>query len=68
MARKIQTRGMLTGETGLLLAVMATAANDLADGSERMRQDAASYFAGPVFREHKDWLGLPLDWMPAGLE
>lgn len=67
MAQKIKLSQKATGERALLLHVLATAVNDLADGDPDLRADAAEYFTGPVFRDHKDWLDLPADWMPAGV-
>ena len=59
--RQITTgRRYATGERGLVAAVMAQAYVDALDGDAGARD----YFAGPVYKHHLGWLGLPGDWKP----
>lgn len=50
----------LNGPTGLLTAVIHQAMLDYHEGD----RTAVSYFAGPVYRQHLELLGLPGDWLP----
>ena len=53
----------MTGETGLLTAVIHQAWIDYFRGDI----SAHRYFEGDTYREHLDWLGLPVGWMPEGV-
>lgn len=56
----------MAGEYCLLAAVIAQAANDAAGrGGGEFVADARRYFAGELYDEHLDWLGLPSDWLPS---
>lgn len=53
----------LNGPAGLLTAVIYQATIDAKKGS----RNAIAYFNGPVYREHLELLGLPVDWLPEAL-
>jgi hypothetical protein len=57
-------RRQVSGERALLAAVIGVAAVDLVQGNEQDRATAAAYFAGPVYQNHLQWLGLPGHWRP----
>lgn len=54
----------LTGERGLLTAVIAQAVKDTTQGNKEQRADAWAYFAGEEYEHHLQLLGLPWDWLP----
>lgn len=49
-----------------MLAIIATAVNDVLAGDEDSRQDAFRYFASAVYEDHVAFLGMPLR-LPAAL-
>ena len=51
--------GKLTGERGLLTAVMSTAYKDIHYGKPDDRLDALTYFASGTFQQHADAIGIP---------
>ena len=53
------------GPRSLLLAVIGVAVLDLAD--QDRAQAAAVYFLSPAYRHHVEALGLPGDYLPAGV-
>lgn len=53
----------VTGPSGLLVSVIDLAARDARAGME----DAIDYLRSDWYREHLDWLGLPNDWLPDGV-
>ncbi len=53
-----------TGPRALLSAVIARATVDLAEGD----QGAAVYFLSDIYRHHLGLIGLPADYLPAGVE
>jgi hypothetical protein len=55
---------VVTGERGLLLAVIGLAYRDLQFGTEDERLDAQRYFSSQAYRHHLDMLGLPGDMRP----
>lgn len=63
--QSFQGRG-LVGPRALLSAVIATAALDLDRGGGPARS-AARYFLSDLYRGHLAWLGLPPDFLPAGV-
>ena len=60
-------RGVV-GERGLIVSIIATATIDYLAGDDADAEDAAAYFASETYRDHLAWLGLPTDWLPAGIE
>lgn len=67
--KQIRLNEGLSGEKGLIVAVMATAANDAINSSNNENLiDAWAYFNGSVYRHHITALGLPGDIMPASIE
>jgi len=56
--------GKLTGERGLLLAIIALAYRDMVHGKPGERQDAQRYFDSEAYVEHLELLGLPSDFRP----
>ena len=58
----------LSGERGLLVAIVATAAIDMQSGSPSIQASAEKYLEGPLYRHHLTLLGLPADWMPQDLD
>ena len=52
-----------TGERALLVAIVARAAEDAADGDV----GAAAYLLGDTYKWHLELIGLPSDYLPAGL-
>ena len=58
-------RGQLSGERGLLLAIVLQAFHDAQYGPEDVRQDAMNYFAGDIYQQDLELLGLPADFVPA---
>lgn len=62
----ISYSGGVSGEEGLVLAIIATAVNDVLAGDEDSRQDAFRYFASAVYEDHVAFLGMPLR-LPAAL-
>jgi len=65
-AQKLTTYG-LTGERGLLAAVILQALKDFTEGGPELRRDAAAYFASDTYRHHMQSLGLPDHWQPQAL-
>lgn len=57
--------GHSSGPRSLLLAVIGVAVLDLADQDQA--QAAALYFLSPAYRHHIEALGLPGDYLPAGV-
>lgn len=49
-----------------MLAIIATAVNDVLAGDENSKQDAFRYFASEVYEAHVAFLGMPLR-LPAAL-
>lgn len=56
----------VSGKEGLVLAIIATAVNDVLAGDENSKQDAFRYFASEVYEAHVAFLGMPLR-LPAAL-
>lgn len=54
-------RQRLTGEVGLLVAVMAMAVSDLESGNKKQRLDAAEYLTGEHFEYHLEVIELAVD-------
>ena len=58
----------LTGGKGLLLSVIERARQDfLFSKIVWCQTSAAEYFLGHEYKEHKVLLGIPEDWLPAGI-
>lgn len=55
------------GARALLVSVVATATTDVFGRDAVHRMDALKYFSGPVYRNHLNLLGLPVDWLPEGI-
>lgn len=58
----------LTGERGLLAAVIATATQDATAQNGEHRDDAWRFFAGDLYGHYMQLLELPAEWLPAKLE
>lgn len=59
----------VTGEAGLLLAVIDRAVADAAGrGDALSREEARRYLAGGEYVKHLDWLGLAHDRLPVAIE
>ena len=65
--KKIKVKSV-SGERGLLCAVIAAAVNDVVSGNLKQRNSALVYFSGDVYQHHLKWLNLPADWLPTYLE
>ena len=62
------TTGGLTECEGLLLSIIERARQDFLFGKIVWCQtSAAYYFLGPEYKEHKVLLGIPEEWLPAGI-
>lgn len=59
----MQSRQSLTGEVGLILAVIDQAARDYQSGGPHAKT-AAAYFRGKVYQHHLTTLGLDPGTMP----
>jgi hypothetical protein len=55
---------VVTGERGLLLAVIGLAYRDLQFGTEDERLDAQRYFSSQAYQHHLEMLGLPTNMRP----
>ena len=49
----------VSGPTGLLTAVIATAVNDATGTDRKQKADSLRYFASDTYERHLDWLGVP---------
>lgn len=58
----------LSGELGLIAAIISRATLDYCFGNERESESAAAYFMGKAYADHLSWLDLPPDWLPELLE
>ena len=59
----------LAGPEGLILAIINMAAKDAIDPATpaRFKLDALDYFCSSAYKHHLGVLGLPGDWLPAGI-
>lgn len=55
------------GERGLLIAIIATATEDL-NGDLGQRIDALFFFASDFYKSILSLLNLPADWLPMDLK
>ena len=62
--KKLTIPADMRGEEGLLAAVLLTALKDVDGRNPGEREDARRYFAGPEYRDHLSWLGLPANLLP----
>lgn len=63
-----RARTKLRGLDGLVLAIIGTAALDVAGSDIRYKESALKYFNSSEYLLHLDYLGLPIDWLPTALE
>jgi len=56
----------LNGAEGLVLAIICQGMKDVYGLA--YRDDALEYFESDAYLHHLTWLGLPLDWLPDGIE
>ena len=61
----------VAGPDGLIMAVLVQAIKDAIDPgrvAEPYQDEAALYFCSDTYKHHLGVLGLPGDWLPAGIE
>ena len=63
-----RTGQKLTGDRGLVVAIIAQAVRDYYSRNSQDKASAVSYFASPWYQEHLNWLGLEPTMLPEGVQ
>lgn len=65
--RQKRAAGAFHGYEAIATAVIMRAWMDALGNDLLLAADALAYFAGPVFRQHRELVGLSDDWLPEGV-
>lgn len=68
LPKGMERRTQPEGPEGLILSIIKLAMEDSESANPFIRVDAGNYFANGNYIQHLELLGLPLDWMPEGVQ